>query len=174
MLAPLLGGEFIDLDQRIEEETGKSPRALFKEGPDLFRRAEARALGGLFSAPETAPCRVIAAGGGLIDNPEAAALLSAEGGANGGTGVVVVYLEVSPETAWERIRRAAEESGELPPFLDTPNPRETHRRLHRRRGAAYRKAARFILSGEGKSPGALAEELLGLLKSSGILSGKAL
>jgi shikimate kinase len=162
--ASLLGGEFIDLDQRVEAETGKSPRALFREGPGVFRRAEARALAGLTGdAGGQTPCRVIAAGGGIIDNPGAAELLTGEGGG------ILVYLEVSAKTAWERIRRAAEESGELPPFLQTKNPRETHRRLHKRRGAAYKKAARFILSGEGKTPEAIGAELRGLLRDSGFI-----
>jgi shikimate kinase len=157
--ASLLGGGFIDLDQRIEAETGKSPRALFKEGPGVFRRAEARTLAGLIGDAEgQTPCRVIAAGGGIIDNPAAMALLTRE------AGFILVYLEVSAETAWERIRRAAGKSGELPPFLQTQNPRETHRRLHERRGAAYKKAARFVLAGENKNPGDIGAELLGLLR----------
>jgi shikimate kinase len=165
--ASLLEGEFIDLDERIAAETGKSPRALFKEGPALFRQAEARALAGLTGDAGgddgALPCRVIAAGGGIIDNPEAQALLAGDGR------FILVYLEVSAKTAWERIRRAAAASGELPPFLDTKNPRETHRRLHKRRGAAYKKAARFTLAGENKSPEALGAELRELLRGSGFL-----
>ncbi|MDR0997648.1 MAG: hypothetical protein LBL70_01155, partial [Treponema sp.] len=35
---------FIDLDELVEDRTGKSPRALYREGPEIFRKAEADAL----------------------------------------------------------------------------------------------------------------------------------
>jgi shikimate kinase len=164
--APLWGGEFIDLDQRIEELYGRSPRALFQEGPEVFRQAEARVLEGIINAPGgESPC-LAAAGGGIIDNPGAMALIAA------GDRVITVYLEVSEETAWERVRRSADKTGELPPFLNTENPRETHRQLHTRRAGAYKRAARFVLSGENKAPGDIAGELLGLLLDAGVLAAE--
>jgi shikimate kinase len=163
-LADLLSGlffGFFDLDEYIEKQTGKSPRALYREGPEVFQKAETAALEDLLNAEEgrgNGPSRIIAAGGGIIDNPEALKLL------NKGKPVLEVYLEVSAETAWERIRRSAGETGELPPFLDTPNPEETHRALHARRAAAYREQARFTLNAEGKSPEHIAGEIYELLR----------
>jgi shikimate kinase len=162
-LAELLGAEFADLDRLVEEQTGKSPRTLFREGPEVFRRAEAQALAGLLAgaAPGSgqtrggATVRVVATGGGLVDNPGAMELL----GRLAGGDVAMVYLEVSADTAWERIRGEAMESGEWPAFLDVENPRETNAALHARRGGAYRELATLTVNGEGKSPGAIAGEI---------------
>jgi shikimate kinase len=150
---------FIDLDELVEDRTGKSPRLLYREGPDVFRKAEAAALRSLFlgvGRKTVLPGRdggctggkdhaagnrvtIVAAGGGLADNREALDLLKINP-------AVVVYLEVSAETAWERIRAAADRGGELPPFLDTENPRETHRLLHERRGRIYRELAAVTIT----------------------------
>ena len=159
-LAVLVSGSFIDLDEHIGARAGKSPRTLYTEGPGIFRKAETAALEDLLDRREAgdssgAPA-VIAAGGGIIDNPDALALCEK-------AGALAVYLEVSAETAWERIRRAAEREG-LPPFLQTPNPQETHRLLHERRAAACRAWARFTVPGEGKSPEEIAGEIYGVLQ----------
>ncbi|MDR2435092.1 MAG: shikimate kinase [Treponema sp.] len=154
-LAALCSGRFIDLDGLIAERTGESPRSLYTEGPAVFRNAEAAALAALIGS-ETLDARIIAAGGGLIDNPDAIALLE-----NTKT-ATPVYLDVSVDTAWERIN--GEAGGELPPFLKTENPRETHRALHERRAAAYRKFARLTIEAERKSPEEIAGEILERLK----------
>jgi shikimate kinase len=73
-LARLCRTGCIDLDEVIASQTGKSPRTLYQEGPELFRKAEARALASLLRSPDRAK-KIIAAGGGIIDNQEAAALL---------------------------------------------------------------------------------------------------
>jgi shikimate kinase len=163
-LAALVSGVFIDLDEYIEAQTGKSPRTLYREGPAVFRKAEAEALEHLLAPPERRPPgnaagnhdggtpRIIAAGGGLIDNPEALEQIKKSAAST-------MYIEVSAKTAWERIFRAARQDG-LPPFLDTSNPRETHRALHERRAAAYRAWTRFTVNGEGKSPEEIAGDLL--------------
>jgi shikimate kinase len=169
-LAKLLGGGFTDLDERIEAQTGKSPRSLFKESPETFRAAEVRALESLVPAhaeegfaegfaedTDGGAPGVIAAGGGIIDNSRARRFLLA------GDGVFLVNLEVSAETAWERISAAAARSGELPPFLDTENPRETHRLLHERRAEAYRAIAHRTVSGEGRTPEETGREIAAML-----------
>jgi shikimate kinase len=146
-LAEILNAAFIDLDDRIKDRTGKSPRELYREGPECFRAAETGALESLFTGTAAGPL-VAAAGGGLIDNASAMALL----GSAEQTGTLIVYLEVSAETAWERIQRTAESTGELPPFLDTANPRETHTALHARRAQAYRARAAIIIDADNKDP----------------------
>jgi shikimate kinase len=164
-LVKLLGGSFADLDELIEAQTGKSPRALFKESPAAFQMAELRALESL--APAGRGCiagqdsnapMVIAAGGGIIDNPGARQFLRGE------KGIFLVNLEVSAETAWERICQAAQ-GGELPPFLNTENPQETHRLLHERRTAAYREIARITVFGENKTPEETGREIFKTLGS---------
>ncbi|GHT90927.1 shikimate kinase [Spirochaetia bacterium] len=156
-LADRCAGNFTDLDEMVQAHTGKSPRTLFKEGAEVFRMAEAGALRSLLNtkAAGDAPGRlhIVAAGGGLVDNGAALDLLKMS------DTVMLVYLDVSVETAWERIRITAEHTGELPPFLNTTDPQETHRLLHERRAAAYRKIAHIIIKADGKDPETIAEEL---------------
>jgi shikimate kinase len=150
-LAPLLSCNFVDLDDYITQRTGKPPRALYLEGPEIFRAAEADALAALFET-ETASPLVIASGGGLVDNPDALALLKKN------TTAVSVFLDVSAKTAWERINR----DGELPPFLKTENPEETHRSLHERRVAAYRQFASLVIDADNKTPEEIAREIINM------------
>ncbi|MCL2410351.1 MAG: hypothetical protein FWC97_01790, partial [Treponema sp.] len=42
-LAILSNIEFIDLDELILQETGKTPRQLYLESPDVFQKAETEA-----------------------------------------------------------------------------------------------------------------------------------
>ena len=154
-LALLCSCDFIDIDEFIAQRTGKSPRQLFNEGQAVFQKAEAEALEALVGsggADSGAKRRVIAAGGGIIDNKEALSVLKK-------SGAVIVYLDVSAEIAWERI--AAE--GELPPFLKTENPRETHRALHEKRAAAYQQIAEIVIKAERKSPKETADEIYAFL-----------
>jgi shikimate kinase len=139
----------------VEERTGQSPRALYRLGPELFRAEEAKALGALLTgnpAPELTG--ILAAGGGIIDNPRAMALLT-------GGGHITVYLDVSAETAWRRITGNCRDP-ELPPFLQAGSmdaSRHKHRLLHERRSAAYRAAAKIIIAAEAKTPAETADEL---------------
>jgi len=159
-LASLCSCEFIDIDDLILQRTGKSPRQLYSEGQAVFQKAEAEASAALLGVDggERRSVigvdggegrRVIAAGGGIIDNEEASAVLKKDGAA-------VVYLNISAECAWDRIAR----SGELPPFLQTENPRETHRVLHERRAAAYSRIADIVIEAGVKTPREIAEEIL--------------
>jgi shikimate kinase len=141
---------FTDLDELVEERCGKSPRALYREGPEIFRKAEAEALRDIFGRADGEALRIVATGGGLADNGEAMDLLK-----NSVSGksfrVFTVFIEVPAGTAWERIEAEAEKTSELPPFLKTENPRETHRQLHLRRGAVYREIADLSLRA-GETP----------------------
>jgi len=147
-LAFLCSCEFIDLDDLISQRTGKTPRELFSEGPAIFQKAEAEAAAALAGTDSAEGRRVIAAGGGIIDNGEASSALKTPG-------AKTVYLKISAECAWDRIA-----AGDLPPFLRTENPRETHRALHERRAAAYLRFADIVIEAEGKTPEEIAEEIL--------------
>ncbi|MDR1374268.1 MAG: shikimate kinase [Treponema sp.] len=164
VLASLRGDAFIDLDVLLEEQTGSSPRELYRRGPDIFRRAEtdalARALTPDFKAGVSS--RVIAAGGGIIDNPPALDLLRTSLAA-------LVYLEIPPETAWERIRQ----SGGLPPFLAAADPETAHRELHLRRGALYQKIAHITAAADRGSPDVMGREIDRLLKEQRYSLGRA-
>jgi shikimate kinase len=168
VLAALLTGEFIDLDASIKDQTGKSPRALYQAGPEFFKKAEALALERLLrresrKSGDMSPAtrRIIAAGGGIADNPGAMALLQKPGGP------LLICLDLDAETAWDRIRREAQAGEGLPPFLDTDDPQDTHRRLHDRRAAAYRDCAHITIAAGGKSPEAIGREIINLLEKRG-------
>jgi shikimate kinase len=157
VLAERLGRPFVDLDDCIRERSGKSPRELYIEGPEVFRAAEAEALKVLVrDQGEATASAVIAAGGGLTDNEAALSCLGIREGSGTPARPWLVYIEVSAETAWGRI---AGQGGELPPFLRTENPRETHRLLHERRGADCRRIAQLTVTGDGKTPGELGAEI---------------
>jgi len=142
---------FIDLDEQILQRTGKSPRQLFSESAVVFQKAETDAMEAVASdGIKEGGLRIIAAGGGIIDNTEAVAIIKK-------SGVTVVYLNISAAVAWERIANPAK--GELPPFLRTENPQETHRTLHERRSAAYLQLADIVIEAEGKTSKEIAQEI---------------
>jgi len=160
-LARLLALPFYDLDALIEERTGQSVRSLYIAGPELFRQAEEAALNALLLLPENG---ILAAGGGITDNPGALALLR-KADVQGGSVHTIVYLDVPAQTAWQRIANA----GELPPFLRAETieaSMEKHRMLHQRRSDACREIARFCVFAGTKPPVELAEEILS--KTAGI------
>jgi len=178
-LASLCSCSFIDLDELIHQRTGKTPRQLYTESDNsdgsLFKQAEAEAVTYMMTtlaSDSAAPAgriipvcaknfsarNIIAAGGGIIDNPEAMAALKK-------SDVIMVYLNISADKAWKRI--ASSENGkkpksELPPFLQTDNPQETHRLLHERRAAAYSQIADIVIETENKTP----EEIARMIQAS--------
>jgi len=152
-LALIYSREFIDLDELITQRTGKSPRQLFVEGQAVFQRAETEATAALFDTGGTSgKKRVIATGGGIIDNAEAVLLLKK-------TNAKIVYLNVSTENAWGRISARKE----LPLFLQTENPKESHRVLHERRSAAYLQLADIVIDAERKTSEEIAKEIFSRL-----------
>ncbi|AEJ20190.1 shikimate kinase [Gracilinema caldarium] len=157
-LANLISGTFFDLDNEITRIYGKSPRELFNEGEQIFRNAELEAVQKLLQLINNkdtsylAKPIIVATGGGIVDNFKAITLLQQTG--------FIIYLELSSQTAWERIWYTAERSGDLPPFLKTENPETTHRNLHVRRSQLYRDLANLIIDAEIEPPEARAQEIL--------------
>jgi len=151
-LASLLSCDFTDTDDMILQRTGKTPRELFIEGQNIFKKAEAEVSEKL--AEEligSSEKRIIATGGGIIDNPDALAFIKK-------INTVVVYLNIYAESAWSRISNSSD--GVLPPVFGAGNPRETHRLMHERRSAAYNQLADIIIFAEGKTPDEIAGEII--------------
>jgi shikimate kinase len=161
-LARLLNIPFYDVDALIEERTGLSPRSLYNTGVEHFQREEAAALavlaenaadngnGGADGA-NSSHNAVVAAGGGITDNSAAVSLLK--------NGHLIVYLDVSAQTAWRRIASA----GELPPFLTAETPQasmEKHRLLHERRANDCRAIANVVINAAQETQAKIAEKLL--------------
>jgi shikimate kinase/3-dehydroquinate synthase len=85
-------GERVDIDDLIEDEVGMSVREFFdSHGETRFREVEERVAGSLL---EKADGGVIALGGGSVLLPRVRKALSRH---------TVAWLDVSPETAWERV-----------------------------------------------------------------------
>ena len=138
--------KFIDIDELILERTGKSPRQLFLEGLETFQTAEAEAINSILFDDQL---KVVATGGGIIDNSEAIAALKK-------IDSMIVYLNVDADCAWNRIFNSP---AGIPPFLQTENPQETHRVLHERRAAAYLQLADIVIEAENKTPEKIASEI---------------
>lgn len=92
-LAEECGGRFIDLDDLMEQLAGMTNRQIFEErGEQGFREHEKRVL----SSIEQHERLVLAAGGGTPAFHDNMATLRALG--------TVVYLRVSPQSLFERLR----------------------------------------------------------------------
>jgi shikimate kinase len=155
-LAALLGAPFVDLDAAVTQKTGKTPRALYIEGPLAWSTAEAEAFRDVLDGvnPHTKHTeKIAAAGGGFCDNGECLKLLREH------PHVTTVFLELPSSLAWRRICRTSRKTGSLPPFLDGPDPKAANTALHERRCGAYRAMADLTIAAAGKNAKELAQEI---------------
>lgn len=92
LLANSLGYEFVDLDQSIEQDTGKTITRIFaEEGEEFFRALELQRL----SALVTQNNMIISLGGGALENDPAYALIQKSG--------TLVYLKSPSKTLARRL-----------------------------------------------------------------------
>ena len=93
-LARHLGWPFMDLDDLIEQQEGRTVAEIFAEaGETEFRRIERIALKELLK--RSAVAHVVALGGGAYAQNDNAELIRQEG-------VTTVFLDASAETLWQR------------------------------------------------------------------------
>ncbi|MEI7742850.1 MAG: shikimate kinase, partial [Chloroflexota bacterium] len=99
-LANRHGAVFIDIDERIESETGRTITEIFaQDGEAAFRRLERQAIEALGPADAGAGIgRVISPGGGAIVDPRNRWTLF--------RGRLPVWLDVRPEVLAQRLRRS--------------------------------------------------------------------
>jgi shikimate kinase/3-dehydroquinate synthase len=118
---------FIDLDERIERETGRSIRDIFAEdGEAAFRALERAAIAELGPADPARPVgRVIASGGGAVVDPRNRRALY--------RGRRTVWLDGRPEVLAQRLRR----SPHVRPLVAVRDPIGTIRDLGTRRSRFY-------------------------------------
>src|SRR5580700_1326300 len=122
---------FIDTDELIENEVGRSISEIFaQQGEAAFRKYEKDVVNALSARRDT----VIATGGGLVADPSHLASLKSH--------ALVVCLWASPETIWERVRTQSHR-----PLLQTPDPQARIRELLEERAPAYRQADVLIHTG---------------------------
>ncbi len=99
-LAHRHAAEFIDLDERIERETGRSiPEIFADDGEAAFRAMERRVIGALGPASDGREVtRIIATGGGAVVDPRNRWSLYRRR--------LVVWLDGRPEVLAQRLRRS--------------------------------------------------------------------
>ena len=155
-LAEALGYPFIDTDDlMLREATGcacTTCRELFRQvGETGFRQREAETLRRLTETPHQG--RVISLGGGIAGNPFVSPAVLHKLG-------FLVYLDLDPQTAYERIL-----AGGLPPFLATaPDPRAAFLERHRQHDGFYRRHADCIIPlSAGDTPAEAAARILPIL-----------
>jgi len=125
LTAQSLGFEFVDTDQIVIEEAGKSiPDIFAAEGEAGFRQRETGALKSLLGRQGL----VVATGGGIVTRPENVPLLQQLG--------FVVWLSANPSTLHERTCRSEDR-----PLLKQGDPAETLRKLHESRKGLYEVAS---------------------------------
>jgi shikimate kinase len=125
LLAERLGRRFVDLDDAISTQAGRSIADIFLEGGEpAFRQLEQQALARALAEPDT----VLATGGGAACREPNLSMMLAAG--------QVVALSAPPE---EVLRRTGRRSGR--PLLDgAPDPLEAARELLAEREPFYARA----------------------------------
>jgi shikimate kinase len=143
-LAVRLGYDFEDMDQRIEERTGRTIAAFFAEdGEEAFREEETREAGILARLER----RVIAAGGGAFVRPATRERLS--------EGAFTVWLQCDLETLLARIPA----DGTRP----LAGNRDIMQSLMAEREPSYR-LAEAALSTAGVAPDEVADRIVALMR----------
>jgi len=145
-LAERLGYQFEDMDQRIEERTGRTIAALFEErGEETFRKEERREAAALARLDR----RVVAAGGGAFVHPRTRAILRED--------ALTVWLRCDLETLLGRIR----DDGARP----LAGNRAIMRALLAEREPSYRQADLAVDTSEG-TPQEVADRIVDLIERS--------
>ncbi len=148
LLAGLLGRAFVDLDESIAAEQGRSIGEIFDvDGEAAFRELEVAALQDLRDADPS----VVACGGGIVTTAPARALLHELGTA--------VYLRIGATEALERIGDSSTR-----PLLAGANGAEAAAQLLDSRTAFYSEVADIEVDAASTSPLAIAEKIAALLK----------
>lgn len=122
-----------DTDKLIERREGRSVNEIFADdGEEYFRRLETELLGEL---GEKGGGRIYSVGGGTPVREENRGLLKRLG--------KVIYLKVSPQTVYERLK-----DDSTRPLLQCPDPLSRIRQLMEEREAAYADCADTVINVE--------------------------
>lgn len=175
ILADALGLAFVDLDEEIVREEGRSiPEIFTSVGEAGFREIEFRVLKKVLGSRGAF---ILALGGGTVTLPRSAVLVREK--------TLCIWLQASPEELWARLRDEASgrpllsgmdsqgkstglpSSGSDLPNGDSshpdgsPDPLLTHiRTLLEVRSDAYAAAAAITLPTDGLSPSQIADEII--------------
>lgn len=140
LLAERLGRPFLDSDEQVERQTGRTVREIFEaDGEPAFRRLEAEALAQAVACEVPA---VIAAAGGVVLDADNRRLLRGAG--------TVVWLHAEPEVL---VDRAAD--GAHRPLL-AADPAGVLRRMDVERRHLYQAVADEVVDVGARSPAEIA------------------
>lgn len=143
-LARALEWAFVDTDELVVQEAGRSVNDIFaEEGEAGFRQRESRALESL--TRQGRPC-VISAGGGLPIQPQNHRLLEQLG--------TVIYLQAPAQTLEQRLRGDTKR-----PLLQGADLGHRIRSMMEEREPIYQEVADLIVQTEGKDFGELIGEI---------------
>jgi shikimate kinase len=152
ILADLLGCDFIDTDQAIEEMQGETiAEVVSRGGWDLFRRKEEDMLLELAQSKN----KVIATGGGSVMHENAWAKLREDG--------LVVWLTADVKTICQRLDADSNTEDQRPPLTEMGTMDEITMVLNERQ-PLYEKSSDLTINTEGKNPEEVAETILAELK----------
>ncbi len=148
-LAEILGFSFVDLDERIQQKTGRTINDIFQnDGEVSFRDQEHEALKETAAADK----QVVATGGGTVLRPENI-LLMAKTGKN-------IFLETSLEVLWDRVKHKKDR-----PLLKGGNPFESLKKIFTERESVYKKSADLSVNTDGLTAEAAAQKILEKLRN---------
>jgi len=143
LLASALDFTFVDTDAQIEAAAGRTiPEIFASEGEPGFRDRESAALQEVLQGDR----QVISTGGGIVLRPE-----NREAIRDGG---LCVWLAVSPEIVWNRVRRESHR-----PLLRNPDPEGTVRRMLTERDPIYQETAHLRVVASRRRPKTIAAEI---------------
>ncbi|WP_027448587.1 shikimate kinase [Pontibacillus marinus] len=147
LLAEQTHRTYIDLDQKIEEDTGDTIPNIFKnEGEEGFRKRETEVLRALSSREGT----VISTGGGIVERKENHDVLKEHG--------PVIYLHASFEEISARL-----EDDESRPLWSKPEVERKN--LLEKRLPVYKECADELVNTDHKSINDVVNEIESLIKS---------
>lgn len=145
-LAKLTGYTFMDTDELIEQQQGRTISEIFAaDGEEAFREMETKLLEQMLE--EKKERLVISTGGGMPLREENKTLLAGLG--------VVFYLKLEPETVYNRIKDDTKR-----PLLQCDNPLARIKEMLAVRGPVYESAAQHIIQVDGIKQNEIAEQII--------------
>ena len=143
-LAALAAGvNFVDIDQKIQDQTKLSINEIFeKRGEEFFRQQEKQILVEISRQSNL----VVATSGGIVLTRENVERMKETG--------EIVYLSASPGTLWERVQDKKDR-----PLLQTDDPAAILHGLYRQRLPLYESAATVTINTDHRTPEEVAEEI---------------
>ena len=143
IIADQLQFRFVDTDEWIEQQAGKSIAQIFEQSGEVaFREHERNVVRELANLKHT----IISTGGGLGANAENLDSLKAH--------ALVACLWASPQTIWKRVQNQTHR-----PLLQGPDPKSKIRELLAAREPVYRQAD-VLVNTEVRSPREVAQHVL--------------